>query len=113
VDGVVDCDRSTNSDDGRNKYNKELEADPQTQAKPADVFLAKLIAQVGNSQGVFVLEVLFLHLQELRLLAEELLRLPSDSGIIPGQFCGDGQGPLEPLLPGSRPRPRGFRRASL
>src|ERR1035441_4346000 len=41
---------------------------------------------------MFVLEVLFLHLQELRLLAEELLRLPSYSGIIPGQLRGDGRG---------------------
>src|SRR6267142_1584628 len=50
-----------------------------------------LVAQVAKPQLVFVLEMLLLHFQQLRLLAEKLLGFPSDSGILPGSDCCDGR----------------------
>ena len=63
----MDHDCSSDADDSRDEYEEKLAADAQAQIKAAYVFLANLVAQMENAQGMFVFEVPLLYLLAARI----------------------------------------------
>jgi hypothetical protein len=53
---------TADANNSRYESDKKLEANAQTQSKPADVFLTELVSQVLNAKRVFVFKVLRLYL---------------------------------------------------
>src|SRR5450631_1880065 len=80
-DRIADHQSGADADHGRDEYQKKLDADPQTQSEPADIFLTEQVTQMRKAQRAFVVQMFLLHPQELRLLFQKGRSVPRDLGI--------------------------------